>query len=112
MRNIISSTGAFLIPYTLSFFLAAAPTYIAEISLGQYMSAGVVQAWKMIPIFQGKHIFNAACITFSTFSTFLLQGAFIKDFPDLLSVKVGSLNCTQTLPYTSIGHMIICSSET
>ncbi|XP_045167232.2 sodium- and chloride-dependent GABA transporter 1-like [Mercenaria mercenaria] len=48
--------GAFLIPYALSFFLAAAPTYIAEISLGQYTSCGVVQAWKMVPVFQGLGI--------------------------------------------------------
>jgi hypothetical protein len=46
-----------LIPYTLSFFLVAAPTYIAEISLGQYMTSGVVQAWNMIPVFQGKHLY-------------------------------------------------------
>ncbi|WAQ97711.1 SC6A1-like protein [Mya arenaria] len=45
--------GAFFIPYFLSFILAAAPTYIMEISLGQYMSAGVVHAWKAVPIFQG-----------------------------------------------------------
>ena len=46
--------GAFFIPYLLSFVLAAAPTYILEISLGQYMSSGVVGAWKAVPIFQGQ----------------------------------------------------------
>ncbi|XP_053377145.1 sodium- and chloride-dependent creatine transporter 1-like isoform X2 [Mercenaria mercenaria] len=45
--------GAFLVPYVLSFLLVAAPSFLAEISLGQYMSSGVVGAWKMIPVFQG-----------------------------------------------------------
>ncbi|KAL4222727.1 Sodium- and chloride-dependent creatine transporter 1 [Mactra antiquata] len=45
--------GAFLIPYAITFFLAATPTYVAEISLGQYMSAGTTRAWKIVPLFQG-----------------------------------------------------------
>ncbi|KAL4226709.1 Sodium- and chloride-dependent creatine transporter 1 [Mactra antiquata] len=45
--------GAFLVPYLLTFFFVAAPAYIAEISLGQYMSSGTVRAWKIAPVFQG-----------------------------------------------------------
>ncbi|KAL4222728.1 Sodium- and chloride-dependent creatine transporter 1 [Mactra antiquata] len=45
--------GAFLIPYLITFFLVAAPTYIVEISLGQYTSAGTVRAWSIAPLFQG-----------------------------------------------------------
>lgn len=57
--------GAFLIPYALSFILAAAPTYIAEISLGQYMTTGVVRAWKMVPIFQGLGFASQVILLYS-----------------------------------------------
>ena len=40
------------------------------------------------------------------------EGRSLKISPDLFPVKAGSGICTRTLPYTSIGHMVICSSDT
>lgn len=47
-------SGAFLVPYLLCLFLVAAPAFILEFSLGQFMSIGVLKAWKILPLFQGK----------------------------------------------------------
>ena len=42
--------GAFLIPYGIFLFLAGIPTMVLEISLGQFMSRGGVEAWDIAPM--------------------------------------------------------------
>nr|CAD2206539.1 unnamed protein product [Meloidogyne enterolobii] len=44
---------AYLIPYTILFFVAALPILFMEISLGQFVSLGPASVWKLAPLFKG-----------------------------------------------------------
>ncbi|CAF1181269.1 unnamed protein product [Adineta steineri] len=48
--------GVFLIPYFIFLFLLGIPLFYLETSLGQFTSQGVVQCWRMAPIFKGLGI--------------------------------------------------------
>ncbi|CAL1527682.1 unnamed protein product, partial [Lymnaea stagnalis] len=53
--------GAFLIPYFLSVLFGGIPLFYLEIAIGQFMSKGGLQAWNLVPMFQGR-IGLASCI--------------------------------------------------
>lgn len=44
---------AYLIPYTVVFFLTALPILSMELALGQFISLGPIAIWKMTPLFKG-----------------------------------------------------------
>uniref|UniRef100_A0A914KVR2 Transporter n=1 Tax=Meloidogyne incognita TaxID=6306 RepID=A0A914KVR2_MELIC len=44
---------AYLIPYTILFFVGALPILFMEISLGQFVSLGPASVWKLAPLFKG-----------------------------------------------------------
>lgn len=46
--------AAFLIPYTLMLVLVALPVFFMELSLGQFVSLGCTQVWKVCPLFKGR----------------------------------------------------------
>ncbi|VDP43855.1 unnamed protein product [Schistosoma curassoni] len=46
--------GAFLIPYFISVFLAGIPLFLLEVTVGQVTRRGVIAAWNICPLFQGK----------------------------------------------------------
>ncbi|KFM57632.1 Sodium- and chloride-dependent GABA transporter 1, partial [Stegodyphus mimosarum] len=45
--------GAFLLPYLICLVLLAGPSFVMEVSLGQYLSLGGIGIWKLVPIFKG-----------------------------------------------------------
>ncbi|KAK0418475.1 hypothetical protein QR680_013577 [Steinernema hermaphroditum] len=44
---------AFMIPYCVMLLLAAMPTLLMELSLGQFISLGAMSIWKVVPLFKG-----------------------------------------------------------
>ncbi|CDS37578.1 sodium:chloride dependent neurotransmitter [Echinococcus multilocularis] len=44
---------AFLIPYFVSVFVTGIPMFFLEVSIGQLMSRGGIEAWEIIPLFKG-----------------------------------------------------------
>nr|CDS30294.2 sodium:chloride dependent neurotransmitter [Hymenolepis microstoma] len=45
--------GAFLIPYFISVLVTGIPMFFLEVSVGQLMSRGGIEAWEIIPLFKG-----------------------------------------------------------
>lgn len=62
---ILSSQGAFLIPYLMMLALAGLPIFFLEVSLGQFASQGPVSVWKAIPALQGESTLPSAFSTLS-----------------------------------------------
>jgi SNF family Na+-dependent transporter len=56
--NSISSSGAFLIPYFILYFLIGAPIYYLELALGQFSSRGPATAFILAKGWQGNNTFN------------------------------------------------------
>ncbi|RUS84339.1 hypothetical protein EGW08_007871 [Elysia chlorotica] len=52
--------GAFLIPYFLFVVVGGIPLFYLEVAVGQFMSRGGLQAWNIVPLFQGIGL--ASCI--------------------------------------------------
>ncbi|KAK3787764.1 hypothetical protein RRG08_049710 [Elysia crispata] len=52
--------GAFLIPYFLFVIVGGIPLFYLEVAVGQFMSRGGLQAWNIVPLFQGIGL--ASCI--------------------------------------------------
>lgn len=46
--------GAFLLPYFISVIVTGIPMFFLEVSIGQLMSRGGIEAWELIPLFKGK----------------------------------------------------------
>lgn len=67
---ILSSQGAFLIPYLMMLAVAGLPIFFLEVSLGQFASQGPVSVWKAIPALQGESV-----LPFSLLSPTLLSVA-------------------------------------
>ncbi|XP_054722878.1 sodium- and chloride-dependent GABA transporter 1-like [Uloborus diversus] len=45
--------GAFLFPYLICLVLLAGPSFVMEVSMGQYLSLGGIGVWNLVPIFKG-----------------------------------------------------------
>ncbi|KAM7542662.1 hypothetical protein Aperf_G00000016847 [Anoplocephala perfoliata] len=45
--------GAFLVPYFVSVFVTGIPMFFLEVSVGQLMSRGGIEAWEIIPLLKG-----------------------------------------------------------
>ncbi|CAH1778228.1 unnamed protein product [Owenia fusiformis] len=45
--------GAFLLPYFICVLLGGIPMFYLEVALGQFMSEGGIQSWRICPLFQG-----------------------------------------------------------
>uniref|UniRef100_A0A0X3P9P4 Transporter n=1 Tax=Schistocephalus solidus TaxID=70667 RepID=A0A0X3P9P4_SCHSO len=45
--------GAFLLPYFISVFVVGIPMFLLEVSVGQLMSRGGIEAWNICPLLKG-----------------------------------------------------------
>ncbi|XP_055895557.1 sodium- and chloride-dependent taurine transporter-like [Biomphalaria glabrata] len=54
--------GAFLIPYIFSVLFGGIPLFYLEVAVGQYMSKGGLQAWNLVPLFQGIGLASAIIV--------------------------------------------------
>ncbi|WAR01045.1 SC6A8-like protein [Mya arenaria] len=79
--------GAFLIPYFVCCIAGGIPTFLLEVSVGQFMSLGGMNAWKICPLFQGIGV-AAAVIVFLVNCDYnvLLSWAFYYFFASLTTV--------------------------
>ncbi|XP_045204614.2 sodium- and chloride-dependent taurine transporter-like isoform X2 [Mercenaria mercenaria] len=76
--------GAFLLPYFLCCIIGGIPTFFLEVSVGQFMSEGGMNAWKICPLFQGFGMASAVIIFLSNcYYNLLLSWAFYYLFASL-----------------------------
>ena len=54
--------GAFVLAYLCFLFLVGVPIMMLEVSMGQFMSRGGIEAWDMVPLFKGVGL-AALCVT-------------------------------------------------
>jgi len=54
--------GAFFIPYIIMCVLGGIPVFFLELSLGQFMKAGGIACWDLVPLFRGVGISSAVCV--------------------------------------------------
>ncbi|XP_064608095.1 sodium- and chloride-dependent creatine transporter 1-like [Liolophura sinensis] len=57
--------GVFLIPYLVCILCVGIPVLFLEAAYGQFMSKGVIGAWKMCPLFQGIGLAQAVLCFYS-----------------------------------------------
>ncbi|CAG5110302.1 Oidioi.mRNA.OKI2018_I69.chr2.g4715.t1.cds [Oikopleura dioica] len=56
--------GAFFIPYLIMCVFGGIPIFFLELSLGQFMKAGGIRAWDLVPLFRGIGVSSAVCVCF------------------------------------------------
>jgi len=56
--------GAFFVPYLIMCVFGGIPIFFLELSLGQFMKAGGIRAWDLVPLFRGIGISSAVCVCF------------------------------------------------
>lgn len=54
--------GAFFIPYIIMCIFGGIPIFFLELSLGQFMKAGGIACWDLVPLFRGVGISSAVCV--------------------------------------------------
>jgi len=54
--------GAFFIPYLIMCIFGGIPVFFLELSLGQFMKAGGIACWDLVPLFRGVGISSAVCV--------------------------------------------------
>uniref|UniRef100_H2ZU57 Solute carrier family 6 member 4 n=2 Tax=Latimeria chalumnae TaxID=7897 RepID=H2ZU57_LATCH len=45
--------GAFFVPYLLVTFVGGIPIFFMEVALGQFLKAGSINIWNIVPLFKG-----------------------------------------------------------
>lgn len=81
--------GAFFIPYILMCVFGGIPIFFLEISLGQFMKAGGIAAWDLVPLFRGIGVSSAVCVCFCNiyyimvlaWAIFYLVNSFTSELP-------------------------------
>jgi len=87
--------GAFLIPYFTFVLIGGIPLFYMEVAIGQYMSKGGLQAWNIIPIFQGIGLASCIIVFFlDVYYNIILTWAFYYFFASF----------TTELPWEDCGH--------
>ncbi|XP_059150816.1 sodium- and chloride-dependent taurine transporter-like isoform X2 [Physella acuta] len=78
--------GAFLIPYFLSVIFGGIPLFYLEVAIGQFMSQGGLQAWKIVPLFQGIGLSSCIIVFFlNCYYNVILAWAFYYFFASFTS---------------------------
>ncbi|XP_076446332.1 sodium- and chloride-dependent taurine transporter-like [Babylonia areolata] len=84
--------GAFLIPYFLCVIFGGIPLFYLEVAVGQFMNRGGLQAWNLVPIFQGIGLASCIIVFFlNCYYNVILAWAFYYLFS----------SCTSSLPWDS-----------
>ncbi|XP_005096200.2 sodium- and chloride-dependent creatine transporter 1 [Aplysia californica] len=87
--------GAFLIPYFLFVLVGGIPLFYLEVAVGQYMSKGGLQAWNIVPLFQGIGLASCIIVFFlNCYYNVILSWAFYYFFSSF----------TSELPWEKCGH--------
>ncbi|KAL4646298.1 sodium- and chloride-dependent creatine transporter 1-like [Arapaima gigas] len=80
--------GVFLIPYLLIVFMGGIPIFFLEIALGQFMKAGSINVWNIVPLFKGLGYASTVIVFFcNTYYIMVLAWGFyyfIKSFSAVL----------------------------
>ncbi|XP_054524391.1 sodium-dependent noradrenaline transporter isoform X4 [Pan troglodytes] len=90
-----STSGAFLIPYTLFLIIAGMPLFYMELALGQYNREGAATVWKICPFFKGV---GYAVILIALYVGFYYNVIIAWSLYYLFS------SFTLNLPWTDCGH--------
>lgn len=61
--HVFPSTGAFLVPYTLSLILLGIPVFGLEVSFGQFGGRGPISIWGINPSFKGDQMVSCSINT-------------------------------------------------
>jgi len=87
--------GAFLIPYFTFVVVGGIPLFYLEVAVGQYMSRGGLQAWNIVPLFQGIGLASCIIVFFlNCYYNVILAWAFYYFFASF----------TTELPWENCGH--------
>ncbi|ELT99233.1 hypothetical protein CAPTEDRAFT_119450 [Capitella teleta] len=96
--------GAFLIPYLICVVVGGIPLFFLEVALGQFMSQGGVNAWLIVPLFQGVGfactviVFLVNCYynVILAWALFYLFASFTSELPwDSCDNSWNTYNCTK-----------------
>jgi hypothetical protein len=66
--------GAFLIPYFFFLVVCAFPTLYMEVIVGQFTQSGMINVWKLVPMFQGLFIASICCYSNPICQDVLING--------------------------------------
>ncbi|ELT92205.1 hypothetical protein CAPTEDRAFT_170589 [Capitella teleta] len=104
--------GAFLIPYLICVVVGGVPLFFLEVAIGQFMAQGGVNAWLIVPLFQGVGYACTVIVFFLNcyynvilaWALYYLFASFTTELPwDSCGNSWNTYNCTMTRNSSLVG---------